>query len=208
MHASVPTAYMTSIRQTAMALRELPIRTAAALSRDARPMIRGALPLCRRNASCDAVREVESSSFEMPPPSEELVKGYDPVARSKLRRRGKKELPPSRCELSIQGRRDQQLTQRLQVPVPLAQVLPRTSTSPSTTARLRCRVEIVPARSVQPSPSGADLPEHYRLRPPRSHIPTLPSRLPGAQERAAAARMDGRLAILQKPPPKRPSRQG
>ncbi|KAJ4366854.1 54S ribosomal protein L7, mitochondrial [Neocucurbitaria cava] len=80
-----------------MALRELPFRTAAAFCRDARPAIRVAEPLFRRNASSEAAREVESaSSLEVPPPSEDLVKDFDPVARSRLRRRGKKELPPSR----------------------------------------------------------------------------------------------------------------
>lgn len=81
----------------AMALRELPLRTAAVLSKDVRPAIRLAQPVFRRCASSEAVREVESSSFlEAPPPPSELVKDYDPVARSKLRRRGKRELPPSR----------------------------------------------------------------------------------------------------------------
>jgi large subunit ribosomal protein L5 len=88
-----------------MALRELPLRTAAALGKDARAAIRTALPLCRRHASSDAVRDVESSSsFEVPPPSEELARSYDPVARSKLRRRGKKELPPSRYGRSVPRR--------------------------------------------------------------------------------------------------------
>ncbi|KAH3958231.1 hypothetical protein HBH64_248500 [Parastagonospora nodorum] len=82
-----------------MSLRELPLRTASALSRDARPIVCAALPLCRRNASTDAVKEVESaSSLVVPPPSEELVKNFDPVARSRLRRRGKNELPPSRYQ--------------------------------------------------------------------------------------------------------------
>jgi hypothetical protein len=87
-----------SRRRTTMAMRELPFRTAAAFGKEARRAIRVVHPLCRRNASSEAVGEVESSSsFEVPPPSEELVKGYDAVARSRLRRRGNKELPPSRC---------------------------------------------------------------------------------------------------------------
>ncbi|KAF2128659.1 ribosomal protein L5 [Dothidotthia symphoricarpi CBS 119687] len=82
-----------------MALRELPSRTLTALCRDARPAVRATQPLCRRNASSDAAQEVESaSSFEAPPLAEELVKDYDPMARSRLRRRGKKELPPSRYQ--------------------------------------------------------------------------------------------------------------
>jgi hypothetical protein len=83
-----------------MALRELPLRTANALTRELRPTMRAMHPLCcrRRSASTDAGREVEAaSSFTVPPLSAELVKGYDPVARSRLRRRGNKELPPSRC---------------------------------------------------------------------------------------------------------------
>jgi large subunit ribosomal protein L5 len=81
---------------TAMALRELPFRMATALCRDARPASRIAHPLSRRHASSEAVDEVESSSFQVPPPSQELANAYDPVARSKLRRRGNKQLPPSR----------------------------------------------------------------------------------------------------------------
>ncbi|KAF1833251.1 ribosomal protein L5 [Decorospora gaudefroyi] len=82
-----------------MALRELPHRTVTVLCRDARPGLRAAQPLFRRNASSEAVQEVEStSSFEVPPPSSELVKEYDPVARSRLRRRGNKQLPPSRYQ--------------------------------------------------------------------------------------------------------------
>src|SRR4051812_17438508 len=89
-----------------MALRELPLlplrfRTIAALSKDVWPATGVMRPCSRRNASTDAVREVEaSSSLEVPPPPEELVRGYDPVARSRLRRRGNKELPPSRYEAS------------------------------------------------------------------------------------------------------------
>jgi large subunit ribosomal protein L5 len=67
------------------------------LCRDARRALSLAQPVCRRHASSEAVREVEdASSFEVPPPSQELVKDYDPVARSKLRRRGNRQLPPSR----------------------------------------------------------------------------------------------------------------
>jgi large subunit ribosomal protein L5 len=80
-----------------MALRELPYRTASALCRDARPVLRTANAFAPRHASTDATQEVElSSSLEVPPPSADLVKDYDPVARSKLRRRGNKNLPPSR----------------------------------------------------------------------------------------------------------------
>jgi large subunit ribosomal protein L5 len=91
-----------------MALRELPFRTATALSRDARHGLRVGYPLCCRNASSSTTsttttthttvsQDVEtSSSLQVPPPSDELVKGYDPLARSRLRRRGKRELPPSR----------------------------------------------------------------------------------------------------------------
>ncbi|RMZ70948.1 54S ribosomal L7 [Pyrenophora seminiperda CCB06] len=88
-----------SPHQTAMAMRELPLRTARAFCNTTRPAIRLAGPLSSRNASSGAVREVEAaSSFEVPPPSEELVKDYDPVARSRLRRRGNKQLPPSRYQ--------------------------------------------------------------------------------------------------------------
>jgi large subunit ribosomal protein L5 len=86
----------TTPHQKTMALRELPFRTATALCRDARPALRVATPLFRRNASSEAVNEVESSSFEVSPPSQELTKEFDPVARSRLRRRGNKQLPPSR----------------------------------------------------------------------------------------------------------------
>ncbi|OAK94816.1 50S ribosomal protein L5 [Phaeosphaeriaceae sp. SRC1lsM3a] len=81
-----------------MALRELPVRTAAAvLGRTC-----AARPLCHhRNASTAsaAMADIEpASSFQIPPPSADVVKAYDPVARSRLRRRGKKELPPSRYQ--------------------------------------------------------------------------------------------------------------
>ena len=84
-------------RRGIMVLRDVPFRAATALSRHVRSATRAAQPLLCRHASSEAVREVESaSSLEVPPPSQELVKGYDPVARSRLRRRGKQELPPSR----------------------------------------------------------------------------------------------------------------
>jgi large subunit ribosomal protein L5 len=80
-----------------MALRELPYRTASALCRDARPALRATSAFAPRYASSDATKEVElSSSLEVPPPSADLVKDYDPVARSRLRRRGNNSLPPSR----------------------------------------------------------------------------------------------------------------
>jgi large subunit ribosomal protein L5 len=81
-----------------MALRELPYRTASVLCSHARPAIRAPAAFAPRHASSDATKEVElSSSLEVAPPSEDLVKDFDPVARSRLRRRGNKSLPPSRC---------------------------------------------------------------------------------------------------------------
>lgn len=82
-----------------MALRELPLRAASALCRHARPAIRVIAPACRRNASTEAVRDIEnSSSLEVPPPTGDTVKDFDPLARSKLRIRGNKKLPPSRYQ--------------------------------------------------------------------------------------------------------------
>ncbi|KAF2679567.1 ribosomal protein L5 [Lentithecium fluviatile CBS 122367] len=82
-----------------MALRELPLRSVSALCRDARPAVLAIRPSSRRDASSSALQHIEeASSFSVPPPSEELAKGFDPVARSKLRRRGKRELPPSRYQ--------------------------------------------------------------------------------------------------------------
>ncbi|KAI8940985.1 hypothetical protein NX059_002234 [Plenodomus lindquistii] len=79
-----------------MALRELPLRTATALCR---PALRLARPAARRTASSSAVQELESSSsLQVPPPTPDTVKDYDPLARSRLRRRGKKQLPPSRYQ--------------------------------------------------------------------------------------------------------------
>ncbi|KAH8725407.1 ribosomal protein L5 domain-containing protein [Phaeosphaeriaceae sp. PMI808] len=79
-----------------MALRELPCRAMAVLGR------RDARLLCGRNYSSEAVTVVgdveAASSLQVPPPSAELVRGYDAIARSKLRRRGNKELPPSRYQ--------------------------------------------------------------------------------------------------------------
>lgn len=80
-----------------MALRELPYRTAAALCRDARPAASAIQPLFRRNASTNAAPDVESTAFvDAPAKPEEAVKDFDPIARSRARRRGKKQLPPSR----------------------------------------------------------------------------------------------------------------
>ncbi|KAH8633801.1 hypothetical protein IG631_12436 [Alternaria alternata] len=96
---AIPT---TTSHHTAMALRELPFRTAAVIRNNTRPAIRAAAPLCHRNASTEAVREIEdASSLEIPAPSQELAKNYDPVARSRLRRRGNKQLPPSRYGVQI-----------------------------------------------------------------------------------------------------------
>ncbi|KAL1608899.1 54S ribosomal protein L7, mitochondrial [Nothophoma quercina] len=82
-----------------MALRELPYRTATALCRDIRPTVPAIQPLFRRNASSDAAQEVESTSFlNAPAKPEEAVKDFDPIARSRARRRGKKQLPPSRYQ--------------------------------------------------------------------------------------------------------------
>ncbi|CAI6334027.1 unnamed protein product [Periconia digitata] len=82
-----------------MALRELPFRTASTLLRDARPAICAAPPASCRYASTEAVKQVEdNSSFSIPPPSEQLAKTFDPIARSRLRRRGGKQLPPSRYQ--------------------------------------------------------------------------------------------------------------
>ncbi|KAF2854174.1 ribosomal protein L5 [Plenodomus tracheiphilus IPT5] len=79
-----------------MALRELPLRTATALCR---PALRVAPPALRRSASSRAVQDLEaSSSLDVPPPAGDAVKDYDPIARSRLRRRGNKQLPPSRYQ--------------------------------------------------------------------------------------------------------------
>jgi large subunit ribosomal protein L5 len=80
-----------------MALRELPYRTAAALCRDARPTVSAIQPLLRRNASSDAAHDVDSTSFlDAPAQPEAAVKDFDPIARSRARRRGNKNLPPAR----------------------------------------------------------------------------------------------------------------
>ncbi|KAF1957656.1 ribosomal protein L5 [Byssothecium circinans] len=82
-----------------MALRELPFRTASAFCRDARPALHAIRPSSRRNASSEAIKEVEdSSSFSIPPPSVDAANTFDPIARSRLRRRGKRELPASRYQ--------------------------------------------------------------------------------------------------------------
>lgn len=80
-----------------MALRELPFRSASTLLNNLRPAIPRVTPASCRYATTDAVKQVEdSSSFAIPPPSEEFAKTFDPIARSRLRRRGNKQLPPSR----------------------------------------------------------------------------------------------------------------
>ena len=95
-HRRQPRAASSAI-SSIMALRELPLRTVSALCRDVRPAVHTLQPSSRRHASSSALAHVEdSSSFSVPPPSDELAKGFDPVARSRLRRRGKRELPSSR----------------------------------------------------------------------------------------------------------------
>ena len=80
-----------------MALRELPYRAANALYRDARPTVSAIQPFLRRNASTDAAREVESTSFaDAQAQPEAAIKDFDPIARSRARRRGNRQLPPSR----------------------------------------------------------------------------------------------------------------
>lgn len=81
-----------------MALRELPYRTATALCRDARPTATALQPLFRRNASTGAAApEVETTSFAATPAEPEAaLKDFDPIARSRSKRRGNKQLPPSR----------------------------------------------------------------------------------------------------------------
>lgn len=87
-----------------MALRELPYRTATALCRDARPAVPAIQPLFRRNASSDAAQDIESTTFsDAPAKPEEAVKDFDPIARSRARRRGNKQLPPSRYEMVMYG---------------------------------------------------------------------------------------------------------
>jgi large subunit ribosomal protein L5 len=81
-----------------MALRELPLRTAALFCRDARPALHAARPCFRRNASSEAVEVETSSSFDVPPPSVEAAQSFDPIARSKARRLRQKPLPPSRYQ--------------------------------------------------------------------------------------------------------------
>ncbi|KAF2175288.1 ribosomal protein L5 [Zopfia rhizophila CBS 207.26] len=79
-----------------MALRELPYRAASVIYRDVRPAVSSIRPSCRRSASTDTVLDLQSSSsLSVPPLSEDIAKGYDPVARSKAR---KGKLPPSRYQ--------------------------------------------------------------------------------------------------------------
>jgi len=161
-----------------MAMRELPLRTAKAFGNTTRPAIRLAAPLCRRNASSEAVREVEAgSSFEVPPPSEEVVRDYDPVARSRLRRRGNKQLPPSRYAHAIAP----QATSR-------SQPVDTNTAPPSTTAALCIPTSLrrsrtphhdssSPGRSVSPVSS-----KRTRARSPLTSSPSHTSTTPQATE--------------------------
>ncbi|KAF2750275.1 ribosomal protein L5 [Sporormia fimetaria CBS 119925] len=82
-----------------MALRELPLRTAALTARDVRPVLNAVRPHSLRNASSAAApAEVEPSSFEVPPPPPEAAQKFDPIARSKARQLKKNPLPPSRYQ--------------------------------------------------------------------------------------------------------------
>ncbi|KAH7122429.1 ribosomal protein L5 domain-containing protein [Dendryphion nanum] len=90
-----------------MALREIPMRTASALSRELRPALCAVRPSSssssssssRRNASTDALKEVQSeSSLSAPLPSEDVIKAYNPLEQSRLREPNKRGLPSSRYQ--------------------------------------------------------------------------------------------------------------
>ncbi|KAL5114553.1 54S ribosomal protein L7, mitochondrial [Pleosporales sp. CAS-2024a] len=55
-------------------------------------------PPWRRRASSAAVPVEAASSLLVPPPASDAARSFDPVARSRLRRRGKQQLPPSRYQ--------------------------------------------------------------------------------------------------------------
>ncbi|OCK78836.1 50S ribosomal protein L5 [Lepidopterella palustris CBS 459.81] len=81
-----------------MALRELPSKARSSIWRDVRPCLFSAKPCFNRKVSTSAnhLEDLESSSsFSVPPPSEDIVKSYDPVAQSKIR---ENQLPPSRYQ--------------------------------------------------------------------------------------------------------------
>lgn len=81
----------------AMALRELPLRAASGLCGTLRPAVHAARPSLCRNASVPAVHNIkDSSTFAAPPLSKAVVEGFDPIARSRQHRQGKKHLPASR----------------------------------------------------------------------------------------------------------------
>lgn len=83
-----------------MALRELPLRAASALSRTPRSFLCAFHPHNHRNASSSALNQIQpESSFSAPPPSQDVVKAYDPVSQSKARRSKRRGgLPPSRYQ--------------------------------------------------------------------------------------------------------------
>jgi len=77
----------------ALPLRRLPLWTASTASALFRPAT------CCRHVSSHAVQDLEAAtSLAVPPPAADAVQAFDPVARSRLRRRGNKQLPPSRYQ--------------------------------------------------------------------------------------------------------------
>lgn len=162
-----------------MAMRELPLRTATVLGKSARPAIRTAAPLLRRNASSEAVKEVEdASSFEVPPPAEELVKSYDPVARSRLRRRGNKQLPPSRYGPSY-GTPANALRSCI---IDTSTARPSTTAVPSTpTSRRQSRIHLRVSTSLDLLVSPVSS-KPTRARSPRTCSPSHTNTIPQATE--------------------------
>ncbi|KAF2488614.1 50S ribosomal protein L5 [Lophium mytilinum] len=79
-----------------MALRELRSKTVSALWRDLRPCASSARPNGLRHASSNPLDDLESSSsLSTPPPSNDIIKSWDPVVRTRSR---KIQLPPSRYQ--------------------------------------------------------------------------------------------------------------
>ncbi|KAF2841592.1 ribosomal protein L5 [Patellaria atrata CBS 101060] len=79
-----------------MVLYELRTGAPAILRRDAQALFQSTRTCCRRYASSTATEELEqTSSFSTPDPSEDIIKNYDPIARSRKR---SVQLPPSRYQ--------------------------------------------------------------------------------------------------------------
>lgn len=88
---------------------------------------------------------------------------------------------------------------RLQIPVPPTQILPRPPPPPSTPSRLRPIIARIHPRPLLAPPPRANLPRHLRPGPHDHDLRPLPPRHLAPPKRRTPPQLAGRQPILQKP---------